>query len=374
MKDEFLYKQLYNSLLEPIESGEYPEGFRLPAEAELKKTFGVSAITVKKALGLLAEQGLVRRVPGRGTFVQRSQPVSEDAPPAPAPSPAPAPQNLIGVVLEHIATPFGLSMMYQMDRMAEEAGYKLCIRFSYGDRKKETEEIGFLTALPVQGLIIMPSHGKHYSPTILRLFLDRFPMVLIDKKLQGIQLPSVRTDNHGAVAHLVRHLAGLGCQRIAFVSSDDRDATSLQERQAGYLDTIKELKLPHKDIHTFADDRDFARDLPTDQVIQAMQHYLENTGPKLDAIICSEYGLIPPVVRAAQAAGLSPDEDFRLCCIDEDYLSPYGYTFTHMKQDEIAIAEKSIQLLLQRIAGHAVEQEDHLIPAVFHSRPGQDTV
>ena len=52
-------------------------------------------------------------------------------------------------------------------------------------------------------MIIMPSHGKHYSPAILQLYLDDFPMVMIDKKLRGIPVPSVRTDNRAAAAKLI---------------------------------------------------------------------------------------------------------------------------------------------------------------------------
>ena len=56
-------------------------------------------------------------------------------------------------------------------------------------------------------MIIMPCHGKNYSPAILQLYLDDFPVVLIDKKMKGIPVPSVRTDNKAATAALVRALA-----------------------------------------------------------------------------------------------------------------------------------------------------------------------
>lgn len=362
MKDEFLYKQLYDSIIERIESGEYPEGCRLPTEAEMEQDFQVSSITVKKALGMLAERGFVRRVPGRGTFVQKTSSTAENT------EKDPADQNRIGVILEHIATPYGLSLLYEMDQAAEATGYKLCVRFSYGDREKEKEEIRFLISLSVQGLIVMPSHGRHYSPAILKLYLDQFPMVLIDKKLTGIPLPSVRTDNYNAVAQLVRYLAEQGCSRITFISADDNYATSLRERRSGYLDTMRQLKLAHRDILSFVDDRDFAHDILSEEIMSVVGTYLEKNGDHLDAVICSEYGLVPSVAKAAQAAGLLPDKDFRLCSIDEDYLSPYGYTFAHMKQDEHTIAKTAVELLLNRISGQKIQQEDHLIPAIFHDR------
>ena len=52
-----------------IQTGEYQPSMRLPSEAELAAQFGVSTITVKKAVLNLVEQGLLKRKQGKGTFV-----------------------------------------------------------------------------------------------------------------------------------------------------------------------------------------------------------------------------------------------------------------------------------------------------------------
>lgn len=64
-----MYHQLKELVSEKIESGEWAPGHRLPTEAELSKEFGVSRITVRHALQLLQNQGLLDRKQGRGTFV-----------------------------------------------------------------------------------------------------------------------------------------------------------------------------------------------------------------------------------------------------------------------------------------------------------------
>lgn len=51
--------------------GELSDGSQLSSEKELAAEFGVSIMTVRRALELLDEEGIVRRVLGRGTFVQR---------------------------------------------------------------------------------------------------------------------------------------------------------------------------------------------------------------------------------------------------------------------------------------------------------------
>ncbi len=64
-----LYHQVLAALHEQIESGGIRVGDRLPSEAELVQDYGVSRTTARRALDELRRQGLVRREPGRGTFL-----------------------------------------------------------------------------------------------------------------------------------------------------------------------------------------------------------------------------------------------------------------------------------------------------------------
>jgi DNA-binding GntR family transcriptional regulator len=66
---EFPYLQLARILRERIASGEYPAGRQIPALIALEEEFGLSSMTVRRAVAMLAEEGLLVRVPGRGTFV-----------------------------------------------------------------------------------------------------------------------------------------------------------------------------------------------------------------------------------------------------------------------------------------------------------------
>lgn len=64
-----LYEQICNNIRETIASGKYKPGDLLPSEAEYQKAFGVSRITVRRALKVLCEQGILRGVQGKGTYI-----------------------------------------------------------------------------------------------------------------------------------------------------------------------------------------------------------------------------------------------------------------------------------------------------------------
>jgi GntR family transcriptional regulator len=65
---EAAYQVLARELRTAILQRRYPEGERLPTEAELAARYSVSRQTVRRAFHDLVSEGMVHRVPGRGTF------------------------------------------------------------------------------------------------------------------------------------------------------------------------------------------------------------------------------------------------------------------------------------------------------------------
>jgi DNA-binding GntR family transcriptional regulator len=66
---EFPYLQLAGILRERIADGTYTS--KIPPLVELEDEFGLATMTVRRAISVLVDEGLLRRVPGRGTYVQR---------------------------------------------------------------------------------------------------------------------------------------------------------------------------------------------------------------------------------------------------------------------------------------------------------------
>jgi GntR family transcriptional regulator len=65
-----LHRQLFMVLRDQITRGLYSPGDLIPKEDELCSLFGVSRITVRRAVSDLEKLGLVEKQPGRGTFVR----------------------------------------------------------------------------------------------------------------------------------------------------------------------------------------------------------------------------------------------------------------------------------------------------------------
>lgn len=67
------WKQIADRISGAIASGEYDATGMVPPETQLAERFGVNRHTVRNAMAALAEDGLLRRVPGRGTIIEKRE-------------------------------------------------------------------------------------------------------------------------------------------------------------------------------------------------------------------------------------------------------------------------------------------------------------
>lgn len=69
--NDALYLQLMDSIKQKIISGEYKVGDRIMSERAMSLAYGINRLTVRKAIQKLEEQGCIKALQGKGTFVQK---------------------------------------------------------------------------------------------------------------------------------------------------------------------------------------------------------------------------------------------------------------------------------------------------------------
>ncbi|BCP58476.1 trehalose operon repressor [Streptococcus suis] len=67
------YQEIYNDLKEKIRTNVYPAETSLPTEQQLQEMYNVSRDTVRKALAILTERGMIQKVQGRGSLVLKQE-------------------------------------------------------------------------------------------------------------------------------------------------------------------------------------------------------------------------------------------------------------------------------------------------------------
>jgi DNA-binding GntR family transcriptional regulator len=71
------YEVAYRTILDRLKSGRYPVGARMPTEGELSAQFGVSRVTIRRALDMLVQDGYVESRQGSGYRVLTLSPASD---------------------------------------------------------------------------------------------------------------------------------------------------------------------------------------------------------------------------------------------------------------------------------------------------------
>lgn len=64
-----IYRQIVNSILDAVNENTLLHNDHLPTEEEMCSTFGISNIVVKQAYKELVDEGVVKRIRGKGTYI-----------------------------------------------------------------------------------------------------------------------------------------------------------------------------------------------------------------------------------------------------------------------------------------------------------------
>lgn len=66
------HEQVYRWLKSMIDTNKFDEGARLPTEEELAQQFGFNRMTIRKAMAMLVDEGIIVRIKRKGTFLSES--------------------------------------------------------------------------------------------------------------------------------------------------------------------------------------------------------------------------------------------------------------------------------------------------------------
>jgi DNA-binding LacI/PurR family transcriptional regulator len=343
-----LYEQIYAYLREEIHQGRLSNGDRVPSEKELAEQFHVSRITSKKSLDMLVQDGLIERVQGKGSFVAANL-----ADHKPSPRSINGETHLIGIILPDFSESFGQRILLAVEKTCSENGYLLTLAMTQDQREAEVHAIKTMIQSGAQGLIVLPIHGEYYNDLLVRLALDHFPLVIIDRPMRGVSACAVHSDNKRASAELTRFLIDQGYQNIAFLSPPPENTTTIEERIAGFAETLSQSGRAYFLTNLFSTLPNcfIPEKIQADQ--QTMRLFLEQY-PAIQAFVVCEYNIALMLKDVLMKMGKRIPEDYAIVCFDSPSLPVGEPQFTHIQQNEIEIGQVAVNLLLSQIHGDPV--------------------
>src|SRR5690554_4119010 len=339
-----LYQRVYEGLRADILAGVYQVGERLPSESTISERFEVSAITTKRALDLLRNDGLIVRRPRLGTFVTSATPTTGPTPAADSTVP------LLGLVVTTFDDTFGTRVI---EGILDAAGTNanVMLKRTTGDLQLEDEHLRALVASGVDGLLLLPSSSQFIPPAVLELVSQHFPVVILDRIFDAVPVSSVCSDNLGGAKAAAEHLFALGHQKVAMVSSSSQVSTVTQRRQ-GFVRAHAEGQVPlteGDDLHSLgATVPGSSGDVDTD--VATLEAYI-SSHPEFTGYVVAEYNLAVLLREACHRLGLEVPNDISVVCFD--HLSAFAdrelFRFTHVSQDQAELGARAVDQLLAQI-------------------------
>ena len=255
----------------------------------------------------------------------------------------------IGVVIPELNNTFCAEIITGMEDVLRSHGYATIVCDCRTDKKLEREAVEFLIRRRVDGIINMPvdEEGKH-----LRKFQKTGkPIVLIDRRIQGISCDSVLVDNRKAAEDAVQCFIKNGHRNIGIIGGPEGIFTA-QERLSGYSKALKEAGIPIRDSLIFHGD----------YTIQGGVRGLEElvrSNPDMTAVFVTNYEMTMGAMIGVNELGIKIPEQLSMIGFDNlQFARACNPKLTIVSQPTDGIAREVARIMLEHLENGKQENEE----------------
>ncbi|MFF3565000.1 LacI family DNA-binding transcriptional regulator [Streptomyces sp. NPDC002574] len=252
--------------------------------------------------------------------------------------------GIIALALPELGNPYFAELAGAVIDAAARHDYTVLLDHTSGERRKEILVSQGFRAHVIDGLILSPIELEAAD---LLARTDSAPLVLLGEREYDAPHDHIVIDNVAAARSAVRHLTGMGRQRIAFLGARRESARQPAHlRLRGWREELADSGLPHGD-DLVATASGYGRA----DGAQAMADLLDR-GSRPDAVFAYNDLQAIGALRVLTTRGLRVPEDIALVGFDDIEEGRYsGVTLTTISPDKKAIARQAVECLVQRLTG-----------------------
>lgn len=336
-KSVFKYEKVLNYIQDLVTLHKGELNYKLPSETNIMKTLNVSRITAISGLSEAENMGLIERIKGKGSFIKNYSFINSELPPR---------DNLIGVLVPDLKSKFMTSIVNSIESVMKEKNFSILLSITEYTQSIEEKLINSLISSGVKGLIIYPSDNQTYNKTILKLSLEKFPIVLIDREFPGISINCVSSSHTTDCYKAVNYLISLGHKNIGYISTRIKSSTTTTRRYNGYQKALFENDIPinHKYICESLDNYDEDWDAILTSYVKRNREITAYVAS------CSDIGY--KFMKVLAALNKKIPDDVSLLLYDEEYTDIFEFMSinpTRIEQKTAEIGAQAAKLLLDTI-------------------------
>ncbi len=357
-------------LAQDIAGGRFPQSSMLPPERELARSYGISRMTMRKVLSMLAERGDLVKVPQRGVMVAAgAAPIVSQTPTATALSRNG--RSTIAAVWAAEPDVHLVDIREGVKRYAAENDLAFQMFLSSQGHDQALRVLDEIRDHPVDGVLVLPYASDDYVQALDRLVEHGFPVVCIDRQVSAGRASSVEVDNAAGVYQATRYLIEKHHRPVHFLSTALEHEVQ-QNRHLGYCRAMADagfggLVRSHSIIRDIreSDPTFWPMDRKPTVAAPLAEALLQSAGPPMSVICLNDY-IAAGLYEAVAARGLSVGRDLAVVGFDDLPLARFlRPALTTIRQPRQQIGYEGAKLLHQLIAGRLKPPVNIHLPVEF---------
>lgn len=267
-------------------------------------------------------------------------------------------KSIIAVVVPLLSGTLYVKLTRYISEILAERGYLVSVYYSQNNEKLEKNILLRLCEdKNVRGIILSPCSmsGKHYEKVVAR----HIPLVLLERKLQNVQVDSIVVDNETAIYRAVHHLVKYGHEKIGIILGNSQSST-VKERLNGYRKAIQDADIYYdeKNVLTIRRDESYEEKI--------IDFYKKQ---KPSAIVTGSNYLTLILLRTMKKMGLECPDDLSIVGFgDEAWCELVEPPLTTIRQDAYRMAMLASSRIIERIENSMESSEEYCVQTELNIR------
>ncbi|HEY5501289.1 MAG TPA: LacI family DNA-binding transcriptional regulator [Candidatus Humimicrobiaceae bacterium] len=272
--------------------------------------------------------------------------------------------NTVAIIVPDIANQFFAQVIRGVEEIARLRNYNVLLVCTYYDVLEEKTSIENLKKQFIDGFIFIS--GYNSFDHIRELNDNNFPVVVADRELEDIKVPSVLIDNFCAMKEVINYLYDLGHRKIGYISYLYNNQTTVRKRFEGYCDGLKENKLDYDPDMVVLSETLRLNELEGSR--EVVRKILKSKS--IPSVIMTASDLIAVgVIKALTELKVNIPEGMSVVGYDNILMSQYtSPLLTTVKQPKKKMGAAAMNLLLDIIEGKKIKSRNIILPTKLIKR------
>ena len=330
------YQELIDYVYNLIDDGTLKSGDRLFSENELSAMFHISRQTVRRAIGELEENGVVKRIRGSGTYIgdNRQENLKK--------------RNRIAVVTTYVDSYIFPKTIQGIEKVLSEHGYFVQIAFTNNTLEREKSVLeDMISQDDVAGVIVEGTKSGLPDPNLFlyrKLMKRRIPILFFNTFYPELDVPHVSLNDVEAGSKAVQFLIEKGHKDIGAILKLDDGQGRL--RYLGYLNAMEAAGLPVKDSRMIWIDTEESRQLSLcmDRILSRLEG--------CSAVLCYNDQVAFQLIHLLRERKIAIPEQLAVISIDDSDLARHSEVpITSLPHPKEKLGETAANHLLEMLNG-----------------------